>query len=294
MTAPMVLDGPMNREALRRTREAEPALSKHKTCSRQNALPPAPRSCRGMPVVDPANPALMPAHAATPSSPPVSARGLRSIRRTRFGRGKLRFQSKRCGSSRDRRRVRQSAGAHHLATLIELAGDDLEQRPVRPRRTSSARKADKAVRSGVASWPAKPQNRRKLARSSSDSARRTTERSFHTASSNARNRGSGGQPNSPFAQLEMSTSSRYSSGQSGIVADSSNDGPPQSDSLSTVGFFLTDNPTCHRPATTATMPCNQNVSRWLKRLAHRSHQSQFTGNCVLGPMLVKFTYTART
>jgi hypothetical protein len=55
-----------------------------------------------------------------------------------------------------------------------------------PPRTSARRKRTNAVRSGVGSCAAKPQKRRKLARSSSASASVTSDSSCQVASSNAR------------------------------------------------------------------------------------------------------------
>ena len=52
-----------------------------------------------------------------------------------------------------------------------------------PCTTSARRKRTKAVRSGVSSSREKPQKRRKLARSESDSANATSERSYQVASS---------------------------------------------------------------------------------------------------------------
>lgn len=64
--------------------------------------------------------------------------------------------------------------------------------------TNCRRKRTKAVRSGVASVPEKPQKRRNDARSSSASASFTSDRSYQTASSMALNIAKGGQAGSPF------------------------------------------------------------------------------------------------
>jgi hypothetical protein len=68
-----------------------------------------------------------------------------------------------------------------------------------PRAISALRKRTKTVRSGVASVPEKPQNRRNEARSSSASASITSDRSYQTDSSKALNIASGGQAASPLA-----------------------------------------------------------------------------------------------
>src|SRR3954452_20099563 len=74
-----------------------------------------------------------------------------------------------------------------------------------PRCTSSARKRTKAVRSGVGSFTAKPQNRRKLARSVNASSSFTSDRSCQTANNMPLKRLRGGQPASPRGELEISS-----------------------------------------------------------------------------------------
>lgn len=126
---------------------------------------------------------------------------------------------------REQRRVHQRARADHAAARVELACDASNNTQSNPRRTSSARKRTKAVRSGVGSCAAKPQNRLKLARSSKASARRKSERSCHVASRSARNSANGGQPASPLAEAEMPASRRFISVQSTRAATSSSDVP---------------------------------------------------------------------
>src|SRR5215213_6597204 len=146
----------------------------------------------------------------------------------------------------------------------------------RPRRTSSARNRTKAVRSGVGSWAEKPQKRRKLARSSRASAKRTSERSCQVASRSARNRASGGQPGSPLVEDEISASKRSSSAQSTSLATSSRDVAPRRSSPPT------DSCSCpiRRRAISRPPEGDKLIRSWAttrlnstKASAHSSHQS---------------------
>lgn len=94
-----------------------------------------------------------------------------------------------------------------------------------PRAASAVRKRTNAVRSGVLSRAENPQNRRNDERPSSASASLTSERSYHTVSSIALNRATGGQAGSPFAALAIPASCCLIGIQSISFAKSSNDEP---------------------------------------------------------------------
>jgi transposase len=97
----------------------------------------------------------------------------------------------------DDRRVDKRAGLDPNRPGFELAGDRLEHGFVQPPcAISTLRKRTKAVRSGVGFDAENPQNRRKEARSSRASASLTSERSYQTAISSARNTANGGQAGS--------------------------------------------------------------------------------------------------
>src|SRR5690242_19919130 len=74
---------------------------------------------------------------------------------------------------RDQGGIYQCAGANHHAASAELPVTASNKSPIELALDSSARKADDGRPLRVGSLAAKPQNRRKLARSSNASARRT-------------------------------------------------------------------------------------------------------------------------
>ena len=138
----------------------------------------------------------------------------------------------------------------------------------RGRRTSSRRNYTKVVRSCVA----KPQNRRKLARSSSALARRTLNRSCHIDSSSARNSASGGQLGSPLDRcggagqqaihLRPVHQGRHLVQRRAVPKGQTTNGQP----------LLPDPPTCH-----ARLPNSrqhgQNAPRRIKSPMRRPHYS---------------------
>ena len=104
----------------------------------------------------------------------------------------------------DQGRVHQRGRAHQVAAGIQLARHRLEQGPVQTTTHPLGTKAHEGGAFRRGSWAANPQNRRKLARSSSASASRTSERSCHIANSSARNSASGGQLGSPLCDAALS------------------------------------------------------------------------------------------
>ena len=124
-----------------------------------------------------------------------------------------------------RRRRASAAGPPHVPIPMTAGTPPLAwitvSNSARPR---ACRKRTKAVRSGVGPWAAKPQNRQKLARSSSASASRTSDRSCQVANSKPQNSASGGQPGSPFAAAEMPARWRSFSLQTSKAASSDSDG----------------------------------------------------------------------
>nr|WP_245419832.1 hypothetical protein [Phyllobacterium salinisoli] len=103
----------------------------------------------------------------------------------------------------DDRRVHKSAGFDLDRSRLELVGDRLEKGLVQPMRHKGFAKTDKGLRSGVGSDAENPQNRRKVARSSSASARFTSDRSYQTEISMALNSASGGQGRARLAAQEI-------------------------------------------------------------------------------------------
>src|SRR3954447_24233580 len=98
--------------------------------------------------------------------------------------------------------IDQRAGAHHHPAAVELTRDGLEQSPVQAAAHQLGPEADKGGALGRGLVCRKAQKRRKLARSSRASAKRTSERSCQVASRSALKSASGGQPGSPLAEAE--------------------------------------------------------------------------------------------
>jgi len=94
--------------------------------------------------------------------------------------------------------IEQRAGLDRDGLGLELRRHRIEQRLVKATRSQQSAIRTKAVRSGVASVPEKPQERRKEARSSSASASLTSDRSYQTDKSSALNIANGGQASSPL------------------------------------------------------------------------------------------------
>jgi hypothetical protein len=172
---------------------------------------------------------------------------------------------------RNQRRVHQRAGSHYHAVLIELAGDGFERRAIKPAAHQLGTQADEGGALGRRVVRCKAAEAAKTGPIvSSDSARRTSDRSCHIASSRARNNASGGQPNSPLADDEIPASKPSNSAQSTSLETSASDLSRPTGSHPTASRSC---PICRRHS--APLPLsiaeNQSAPRRLNTFAHRSH-----------------------